>query len=48
MTSRGWHPVENLIHVCIDAIGLGLNPLRVVEVLDWCHGAHHVSVALET
>jgi hypothetical protein len=26
---------------------VGLNPLRVVEVLDWCHGAHHVSVALE-
>src|SRR5512135_2010081 len=26
---------------------VGLNPLRVVEVLDWCHGVHHVSVALE-
>jgi hypothetical protein len=26
---------------------VGLNPLRVVEVLDWCHGAHHLSVALE-
>ena len=26
---------------------VGLNPLRVVEVLDWCHCAHHVSVALE-
>src|SRR5512135_1782527 len=24
-----------------------LHPLRVVEVLDWCHGVHHVSVALE-
>jgi hypothetical protein len=24
-----------------------LDPLRVVEVLDWCHGVHHVSVALE-
>ena len=27
---------------------VGLNPLRVVEVLDWCHGVHHVSVALES
>ncbi len=26
---------------------VGLNPLRVVEVLDWCHGVPHVSVALE-
>src|SRR5512147_179766 len=26
---------------------VGPNPLRVVEVRDWCHGAHHVSVALE-
>ncbi len=26
---------------------VGLNPVRVVEVLDWCHGVHHVSVALE-
>lgn len=26
---------------------VGLNPLRVVEVLDWCHGVHHMSVALE-
>ena len=26
---------------------VGLNPLRVVEVLDWCHGVHHVSVARE-
>jgi hypothetical protein len=26
---------------------VGLHPLRVVEVLDWCHGVHHVSVALE-
>jgi len=26
---------------------VGLNPLRVVEVLDWCHAVHHVSVALE-
>ena len=26
---------------------VGLDPLRVVEVLDWCHGVHHVSVALE-
>jgi hypothetical protein len=26
---------------------VGLNPLRVAEVLDWCHGVHHVSVALE-
>ena len=23
-----------------------LNPARVVEVLDWCHGVHHLSVAL--
>jgi hypothetical protein len=27
---------------------VGLNPLRVVEVLDWCHGVPHVSVALES
>jgi hypothetical protein len=26
---------------------VGLNPVRVVEVLDWCHGVHHVRVALE-
>jgi hypothetical protein len=26
---------------------VGLHPLRVVEVLGWCHGVHHVSVALE-
>src|SRR5512135_1997750 len=26
---------------------VGLNPLRVVEVLDWCHGVHHVGMALE-
>ena len=26
---------------------VGLNPLRVVEVLDWCHGVHHVGVAWE-
>ena len=26
---------------------VGRNPVRVVEVLDWCHGVHHVSVALE-
>src|SRR5512138_1642373 len=26
---------------------VGLNPIRVVEVLDWGHGVHHVSVALE-
>jgi hypothetical protein len=25
---------------------VGLDPCRVVEVLDWCHAAHHVSVAL--
>jgi hypothetical protein len=25
---------------------VGLNPWRVVEVLDWCHAVHHVSVAL--
>jgi hypothetical protein len=25
---------------------VGLNPLRVVEVLDWCHGVHHVRVAV--
>jgi hypothetical protein len=24
-----------------------LDPVRVVEVLDWCHAVHHVSVALE-
>src|SRR3974390_524794 len=23
-----------------------LNPARVVEVLDWCHGVHHLSLAL--
>ena len=23
-----------------------LDPSRVVEVLDWCHGVHHLSVAL--
>ena len=26
---------------------VGLNPIRVVEVLDWGHSVHHVSVALE-
>jgi hypothetical protein len=26
---------------------VGLNPVRVVEVLDWCPRAHHVGVALE-
>lgn len=26
---------------------VGLNPLRVVEELDWCHGVDHVSVARE-
>jgi hypothetical protein len=25
---------------------VGLDPCRVVEVLDWCHAVHHVSVAL--
>jgi hypothetical protein len=25
---------------------VGLGPFRVVEVLDWCHAVHHVSVAL--
>ncbi len=25
---------------------VGLDPYRVVEVLDWCHAVHHVSVAL--
>jgi hypothetical protein len=25
---------------------VGLKPSRVVEVLDWCHAVHHVSVAL--
>lgn len=25
---------------------IGLDPDRVVEVLDWCHAVHHVSVAL--
>jgi hypothetical protein len=25
---------------------VGLDPSRVIEVLDWCHGVHHVSVAL--
>jgi hypothetical protein len=25
---------------------VGLEPCRVVEVLDWCHAVHHVSVAL--
>jgi hypothetical protein len=24
-----------------------LEPARVVEVLDWCHGVHHLSLALE-
>ena len=23
-----------------------LDPTRVVEVLDWCHGVHHLSLAL--
>ena len=23
-----------------------LDPARVVEVLDWCHGVHHLSLAL--
>jgi hypothetical protein len=27
---------------------VGLDRVRVVEVLDWCHGVHHVSVALES
>ena len=26
---------------------VGIDRVRVVEVLDWCHGVHHVSVALE-
>jgi hypothetical protein len=26
---------------------VGLDRVRVIEVLDWCHGVHHVSVALE-
>ena len=25
---------------------VGLDPIRVVEVLDWCHGVHHLSLAL--
>jgi len=25
---------------------VGLEPARVVEVLDWCHGVHHLSLAL--
>jgi hypothetical protein len=25
---------------------VGLDPWRVIEVLDWCHAVHHVSVAL--
>ena len=25
-----------------------LDPCRVVEVLDWCHAVHHLSVALAT
>jgi hypothetical protein len=25
---------------------VGLDPARVVEVLDWCHGVHHLSLAL--
>ncbi len=25
---------------------VGLEPCRVVEVLDWCHAVHHISVAL--
>jgi hypothetical protein len=26
---------------------VGLEPVRVVEVLDWCHAAHHLSLALQ-
>jgi hypothetical protein len=26
---------------------VGLEPARVVEVLDWCHAAHHLSLALQ-
>jgi hypothetical protein len=26
---------------------LGLEPARVVEVLDWCHAVHHLSLALQ-
>ena len=26
---------------------VGLEPARVVEVLDWCHAVHHLSLALE-
>jgi hypothetical protein len=25
---------------------VGIDPARVVEVLDWCHGVHHLSLAL--
>jgi hypothetical protein len=25
---------------------VGLDPIRVIEVLDWCHGVHHLSLAL--
>jgi hypothetical protein len=25
---------------------VGLEPARVIEILDWCHGVHHLSVAL--
>jgi hypothetical protein len=27
---------------------VGLEPARVVEVLDWCHAVHHLSLALQT
>lgn len=26
---------------------IGIDPLRVFEVLDWCHAVHHLSVALQ-
>lgn len=26
---------------------VGIDPKRVVQVLDWCHASHHISVALE-
>ena len=26
---------------------VGLEPARVVEVLDWCHAVHHLSLALQ-
>jgi hypothetical protein len=26
---------------------VGLDPVRVVEVLDWCHAVHHLSLALQ-